>query len=49
MQGDRDRPDLKEVVTHWSPDMTIRKGDCYDVEKLGFPETGFGYTKINGG
>ena len=49
VQADRDRPDLSKVVTHWSPDASIAKGDCYDVEKLGFPEAGFGYKIINRG
>jgi len=46
-QSDRDRPDLDKVVTYWSPDAVIRKGDCYDVEKLGFPEMGFDLSKID--
>lgn len=41
VQGDRDRPDLDKVVTHWTPDAAVNKGDCYDVEKLGFPTVGF--------
>ena len=41
VQADRDRPDLSEIVTHWSPEAVVQKGDCYDVEKLGFPEAGF--------
>lgn len=41
IQADRERPDLTEIVTHWTPDAAINKGDCYDVEKLGFPEVGF--------
>jgi nitroreductase len=40
-QADRDRPDLSQIVTHWSPEAAVKKGDCYDVEKLGFPEAGF--------
>ena len=46
IQADRDRPDLSKTVTYWTPDATINKGDCYDVEKLGFPEAGFDISKI---
>lgn len=46
VQGDRDRPDLGRVVTHWTPDAQINKGDCYDVEKLGFPDVGFDLSQI---
>lgn len=46
VQDDRDRPDLSKVVTHWSPDAALNKGDCYDVEKLGFPEAAFDFSKI---
>jgi len=41
VQTDRARPDLDKVVTHWSPNAEIAKGDCYDVGKLGFPIKGF--------
>jgi len=47
-QADRDRPDLSKVVTHWTPDAVINKGDWYDVEKLGFPKMGFDISKIIG-
>ncbi len=46
VQADRDRPDLDKVVTRWSPDATLNKGDCYDVEKLGFPDVGFNFGKL---
>ena len=48
VQVDRDRPDLDKIVMHWSPEADINKGDCYDVEKLGFPDAGFDISKING-
>ncbi len=41
IQADRDRPDLDKIVTFWSPEAVVQKGDCYDVKKLGFPEAGF--------
>ncbi len=43
IQPDRDRPDLTQITTHWSPGISPNKGDCYDVEKMGFPEKGFGF------
>lgn len=46
IQKERDRPDLSKVVTHWAPNIDIQKGDCYDVEKLGFPEIGFDLSAI---
>jgi nitroreductase len=45
-EGERDRPDLSKIVTYWTPDAVVNKGDCYDVEKLGFPELGFDFSKI---
>ena len=44
---DRERPDLSQVVTHWKKGTKLNKGDFYDVEKLGFPEAGFDFSKIN--
>ncbi len=43
VQPERDRPDLSEVVTHWQPGASVNKGDCYDVEKLGFPDAAFDF------
>ena len=42
VQEDRDRPDLEKVVTAWSPEAEVRKGDAdYDRPKFGFPKKGF--------
>ncbi len=38
---ERDRPDLAEIVTHWSLDASVKKGDIYHREKFGYPELGF--------
>ncbi len=38
---ERDRPDLSELVTYWSPAAPVKKGDCYDKEGMGFPEKKF--------
>ncbi|MFK7839710.1 MAG: nitroreductase [Bdellovibrionales bacterium] len=46
VQADRDRPDLEQVVTYWRRRVPLAKGDCYDVEKLGFPDAGFDLLKI---
>lgn len=46
IQQDRARPDLSEIVTHWTPNDIFNKGDCYDVEKLGFPDAGFDVSRI---
>jgi nitroreductase len=40
--SDRDRPDLSEIVTHWTPDLALKKGDVYDRAKFNMPEKGFG-------
>lgn len=45
-EDERDRPDLSKIVTHWSPDAVLNKGDCYDVAKMGFPETCFDFSAI---
>ena len=42
---ERDRPDLSAIVTRWSPDVTINKGDQYDRDKFGFPPLGFDLKK----
>ena len=41
IEPERDRPDLSEIVTRWSSDTALAKGDCYDSDKHGFPEVGF--------
>ncbi len=39
---ERDRPDLAALVTPWTPDLAVRKGNAdYDRPKCGFPEAGF--------
>jgi nitroreductase len=40
--SDRDRPDLNEIVTHWTPDLALKKGDVYDRAKFDMPAKGFG-------
>lgn len=44
-QDDRERPDLDAIVNHWSPDVSLNKGDQYHNEKFDFPETGVGLIK----
>ena len=34
---ERDRPDLSKIVTHWSPDAALNKGDEYDKDGFDFP------------
>ena len=41
IEPERDRPDLSEIVSRWSADTALAKGDCYDSDKHGFPEVGF--------
>ena len=38
---DRDRPDMDEIVNHWSPGAELKKGDQYHREKFGYPGLGF--------
>ena len=38
---ERDRPDLDEIVTHWSPDAMVKKGELYNREKFDLPGLGF--------
>lgn len=38
---ERERPDLNEIVTYWSPDAPVKKGDLYDRPKFSFPRLGF--------
>lgn len=45
VQEERPRPDLSAVVNHWSPDVEIKKGDEYHMEKFDYPETGVGIVK----
>ena len=38
---ERERPDLNDIVTHWSPDVDVKKGGQYDRPKFPFPALGF--------
>lgn len=38
---ERERPDLSKIVTHWTEDQPLKKGDEYDQEKFDFPRFGF--------
>ena len=38
---ERNRPDLNEIVTHWSPRIQIKKGDIYNRTKFDIPNLGF--------
>lgn len=39
---ERDRPDLSQILTRWSPDALLNKGDAaYDRDKFDFPRIGF--------
>lgn len=38
---DRARPNLSDIVSHWSEDYTPNKGDVYGKSGTGIPEAGF--------
>jgi nitroreductase len=41
---ERERPDLSQIVTRWSPDAALNKGDAaYDRDKFEFPKIGFNF------
>ncbi len=42
---ERDRPDLAQIVNEWQPGRKLNKGDQYDHDNFGFPETGFTFEK----
>ncbi|HPQ51347.1 MAG TPA: nitroreductase family protein, partial [Alphaproteobacteria bacterium] len=38
---ERERPDLKKIVTYWSKDtISLNKGEGYGILKAGFPDSG---------
>lgn len=37
---ERDRPDLPAIVTHWSPEAEVQKGEQYHREKFPYPRLG---------
>jgi len=43
---DRPRPNLDDIVTNWEEGAPLNKGEQYNAEKFGFPETGFDLSKI---
>ncbi len=43
---ERDRPDLSQIVTHWAPETSLKKGDGYDQDKMPFPPAGFDWTSL---
>jgi nitroreductase len=38
---ERERPDLENIVSHWSDGYTPNKGDQYGKAQFGIPQTGF--------
>ena len=44
--AERDRPDLDQIVSYWKPGDKVTKGDQYGQEGVGWPETGFDFSKI---
>lgn len=43
---DRPRPNLDDIVTNWEEGAPLNKGERYNAEKFGFPETGFDLSNI---
>lgn len=43
---ERERPDLPEIVTHWTPDAPVKKGALYERDKFDFPRLGFDPEKL---
>lgn len=43
---DRDRPDLAEIVTHWTTNVQINKGNIYNREKYDIPSLGIKLIKV---
>lgn len=47
-EGERDRPELDDLVTYWDGADSLNKGDAaYDREKFGLPDLGFEITDEN--
>ena len=44
---ERDRPDLDLIVNYWEEGADLTKGDAYNREKFGYPETGAGFLNQN--
>ena len=40
MPSERDRPDLPDIVTWWTPEAALAKGDKYGREGIGLPDSG---------
>ena len=38
---ERERPDLSQILTHWTPDAALNKGDGYNRDKFDLPKIGF--------
>ena len=45
---ERDRPALAGIVTRWSPDGELNKGDACDREKFDFPPAGVDFSALKG-
>ena len=47
-EGERDRPNLKDIVTYWDGESPLNKGDeLYDRDKFDLPGLGFDITESN--
>jgi nitroreductase len=40
---ERDRPDLENIVTYWTPQKNINKGENYGRKAMGLPKLGFSF------
>lgn len=43
---ERERPELREIVSHWSAEQPLKKGNIYDRDKFEFPSLGFDPAKL---
>jgi nitroreductase len=41
---ERDRPELENIVTYWTPQNNINKGDNYGRKAIGLPKLGFSFS-----